>query len=113
MSDVNSFITKLLKQVPSFQSVYDEHLEFYGELLPHVLLGELADYLSDAYRNGHFPTARDIVAIINHAVAFSGKELQGILRVSFLIHLPELYGYYEYFSLALNDQALRLIEQEN
>ncbi len=36
----NDVVAELLNIFPSYQSAYKEHIEYNGELLPHVFFGE-------------------------------------------------------------------------
>lgn len=38
---MNNFIPTLLKRVPELESIFAEHLKDNGEVLPHVLLGQI------------------------------------------------------------------------
>jgi len=44
------FVPELLERVPEFEPIYREHMIYFDELLPHVLLGDFTRFLFDAYR---------------------------------------------------------------
>lgn len=106
-----NWVANLLDQVPEFQQNYAEHIRRYGELLSDVLVGELSDFASEAYVKADMSTAKRIIDFVNAAALSQDDELQGMIQVSFLMHLPRLTGY-EAMRALLNEQALAMLEAE-
>jgi len=92
----DSFVPTLLAEVPGFQVIYDEHLQAYDEVLPHVLVGDLTRYVVASYRQMRTDasgTARQVadrsLALLEQAMQSSDARLQELVSVSFLENLHQ------------------------
>jgi hypothetical protein len=87
--DFTNFSETLRVQVPGFDRVFREHIQDYDEVLPHVLVAELARFLSaDVQKSGSLsaalPPAMDI---LERGMASNDPKLQELVAVSFLENL--------------------------
>ena len=96
MTDAYSrFPARLRAAVPSFAELFDEHLAANGEVLPHVLLGELVRHLSsEAVQHGSTSLAlRQAIELLDVTINDPDPRLQELVVVSFLENLdPDLRG---------------------
>lgn len=92
----DTFFEFLLGKVPEFRSIYKEHVDYFGELLPHVLMGDFTRFLLDAYRKSVSGLAdeekwHEIVdrslTLLEEAISSSDNELQSLVAYSFLENL--------------------------
>lgn len=99
----SELITMLAERVPALKEMYDEHLEFYEELLPSVYFGELVpwvvgDYLASTKDTAHTGSWREVLSILEREY-HSGLEVEQLIDTSFLETLPypgeEGYGLVE------------------
>jgi hypothetical protein len=90
--DFNQFVEKLRTGVRGFGRVYDQHVSYYQEVLPHVLLGDLVRYLkSIAGSQGPERVALDeAMGLLECGMGSTDAKLQELVAVSFLARLdPE------------------------
>lgn len=110
-----NFFEHFLRAVPSFVPVYEEHMQDNGELLHHVLMGDVARYVGQLYREGYErgnkqkkAVLRDILDILNEAMSSDDEKLQELISVSFLENLgrvdEEYEGLRELFGQALLEE---------
>lgn len=100
--DFVSFPELLRISVPGFDSVYDEHVRDYDEVLPHVLVGDLVRFLLQEVRtHGAGSTAlRAAMDLLEQAMSSDDQRLQELVAVSFLENLdPEDPGFTEISTL--------------
>lgn len=78
-----------LRAVPGFERVYDEHLADYDEVLPHVLLGEYARFLSrEAELCGAVAASvEEGMLLLEHAMGSRDPRVRELVAVSFLENL--------------------------
>ncbi|MDC0358635.1 hypothetical protein OAO01_07450 [Oligoflexia bacterium] len=96
MSDsTKTFVLDLIKLVDDLQRLYEEHIESYDELLPHVFFGDLTRYvvssfesiIGDQYNGQEWKDLDNILKHIENGVSGDDKEIQGLIVVSFLENL--------------------------
>ena len=90
--DFDHFVEKLRTDVRGFGRIYDQHVSYYQQVLPHVLLGDLARYLkSVAKSNGPERVALDeAMGLLECGMSSADTKLQELVAVSFLARLdPE------------------------
>lgn len=46
-----TFLRELIRCLPVLESVLDEHLSDFGEILPHILMSDIARWSVDAFQN--------------------------------------------------------------
>lgn len=91
----DNFIAVLLKTVPAIKTMYEKHLKLYGNVLPHVLMGDITRFtvnLCNKSRqhgkdSGLLRTLSKILKIFEDAIVSSDSKLQELISVSFLENL--------------------------
>jgi hypothetical protein len=87
-----SFSDQLRVAVPGFAGIFDEHVADNGEVLPHVLLGDLVRFLSNEIQVHGVETGavQQAMALLECGMASDDARLQELVAVSFLENLePE------------------------
>ena len=77
----SDFITALVAAEPALASVLDAHLATYDELLPHLFMGDVTQWLT-----AHGPQPR-VLGILDEAVESGSADVRGLVYMSFLEHL--------------------------
>lgn len=86
-----AFVGALAHRFPALLSVLEEHLEEQrGEVLPHVLMGEVTRWLVAQFigAGGSDVAIRDVLGFMEQAFNSGGEQVQELLAVSFLENLP-------------------------
>ena len=89
-----AFVRSLVERFPTLSSMFDEHVKDNGEILPHIFFGDLTRYVVSLLLSGAGVARRreleDILRTLEKAYASVGDEdeLQELISVSFLEHLP-------------------------
>jgi hypothetical protein len=101
LSYINIF-DAIVAEVPGFRAEYEEHLADYGEILPHLLMGDLTRFTIRRYREmklTNLAEAREDVRLtlqlLERAMQIGDERLQELISVSFLENLhqaEEAYG---------------------
>ena len=90
------FVRSLVRRFPDLEPLLEEHVaDNFGELLPHVFFGDLTRWVLSLLE----PTAgperfergsqlRGILSALEMAYASGDDELEELISVSFLEHLP-------------------------
>ncbi len=91
MADLNfdHFVEKLRTDVRGFGRIYDQHVSYYQQVLPHVLLGDLVRYLKSVARSqGPEHVAVDeAMGLLECGMGSTDTKLQELVAVSFLARL--------------------------
>jgi hypothetical protein len=91
-SSTHALVDRLTGTFPQLLRLREEHLEAFGELLPHVLFGELTAWLVDEYaaapQAGPEAAWRRILADLERAYEAGDVDTRELLYVSFLENLP-------------------------
>src|SRR4051812_28243152 len=105
MADSGSFTytgfpRELVRVIPEFQPLYNEHVAYYDEVLPHVLMGSFTRFFKDALerswvQNPNGLKWRGVVTrsldLLESALASPDDKLQNLIAVSFVENLlPEI-----------------------
>lgn len=117
MEELNySSFAARLRSLPGFDRVYDEHIAWNDELLPHVLLGDLCRFLSDevAARGPDSEALKETVSLMENAMGSPDPLLQELVAVSFVENMdpndPSFTTIRALFGPHLEQQYLRLRE---
>jgi hypothetical protein len=90
--DFDHFVEKLRTDVRGFGRIYDQHVSYYRQALPHVLLGDLVRYLKAvAKTEGPERVAIDeAMGLLECGMGSADTKLQELVGVSFLARIdPE------------------------
>ncbi|MGH3490301.1 MAG: DUF7674 family protein [Actinopolymorphaceae bacterium] len=84
-------VQRLVAAEPALADDLNEHLETYGELLPHVFMGELIDRLVEWTGTGQEPAVARVSKVLAALEDEYGKdfEVDELIAASFLEDLPE------------------------
>lgn len=100
MSEVTiDFIERLVDRFPALKPIFDEHIsDNFGEVLPHLFLGDLTRYVVARFVEGEGESPRqsneaeqDVRRLLNEleqVYADGDGEIQELMSVSFLENLP-------------------------
>lgn len=86
------WIEYLVRAAPGLESVYDEHIADFDELLPHVFLGAVARYVANGFTSGdqdplhrsHRIDAEKVLRVLEESVATRDPAVLELVSVSFL-----------------------------
>jgi len=88
----SDFIKSLLQLVPELHKLYDEHIVDYGELLPHVFLGDVTRFFVQEIRKGAMdkdgPAGR-ILDFIEDDLKKDEIEIQELISFSFVENIAK------------------------
>jgi len=91
-SSTHALTDRLTETFPQLRPLREEHLEAFGELLPHVLFGELTAWLVGEYvaapQAGPEAAWRRILAELERSYETGDVDTRELLYVSFLENLP-------------------------
>jgi hypothetical protein len=91
---------RIVQVAPSFASVAAEHFHNNGELLPHLLMGDLVRFVGEHIGRAPHQAQPEVLAVLElleTEVAGGNAETQNLIGVSFLEHLeaePFFHGLY-------------------
>ena len=85
-----AFIDRLIGAVPQLQPLREKHVEGnFGELLPHVLMGEITAEAVELYVRGDQGTVRRLLDFLEtEAEAGHEGDVDELIAVSFVENLP-------------------------
>jgi len=108
LKSINAFVLGLIKIVANLRYIYDEHIEDYDELLPHVFFGDLTRYVVELYKSilkdtsdkGKWDELEKILTYLENGMSGKDEKVQELIAVSFLENLD------------LTDSSLRTFEEK-
>ncbi|MFB4278068.1 MULTISPECIES: DUF7674 family protein [unclassified Nonomuraea] len=74
----------LVGQVPEFDPLLREHLDSNGEVLQHVLFGDLTRFVLEAHRQGREELVERCLAFLSVALHASDVRVGELVAVSFV-----------------------------
>jgi len=85
----DNFVTRLCSGIDGFQELRDSHFSDNGEVLPHVLLGDLSRFLSNEARvkGEKSESLQQAMRFLEAGLRSSDPRLQDRVVVSFLENL--------------------------
>ncbi|AEH46533.1 DUF7674 family protein [Parageobacillus thermoglucosidasius] len=87
---VDVFTKKFLELFPEYQASYIEHIEFNGELLPHVFFGEtLNEDLPALINSGKEEKLRSIFDFIEFMLKKGDTDVQEVITLTILARLGD------------------------
>jgi hypothetical protein len=70
--------------VPATRPILDDHLNYFDELLPHVLMADLTRWFVGAVAAGDHQAVGDFVAAVEALYASTDAEVRNVAEVSFM-----------------------------
>lgn len=74
----------LRSEVPEIAPVIDEHTDFYGEVLLHVLFGDVSRFVEEAYADGRSDVEHRCLDLFDRALREGDAEVENVISVSFV-----------------------------
>lgn len=105
-----SVVPALIAAAPELQPVLDEHLEdMSGELLPHLLFGDLTRYVTAAHGQGSGERVNRILQFLEDAIQNGDQYVKDLVAVSFIENIgvwePEMASLVAALPPALRQEA--------
>ena len=73
------------------QTIFDEHISDYDDLLPHVFVGDLTRHIGKlAVEPEGVETAAKIIQLLEGGIREGSAEVQELIGVSFVENVPKL-----------------------
>ena len=95
MTKAEKVIDELLAYAPKLRPVYQEHLADHGELLPHVLFGDLTRFVAKlCMTDPSSPELKSILDVLENGMARGDEYTQELISVSFLENLDQEADYF-------------------
>ena len=95
MTATKDFMVHLLAEVPELAEIYREHETAYDQLLPHVLMGDLARLALELSARSQSPQAHTgstltkLLDILDFGMRSTAAPVRELIAVSFLENLDE------------------------
>lgn len=91
-----AFVNVLVKRFPALVGLFQEHInDNFGKILPHVFFGDFARYVISLCFTAHtsgklteLQQLQDILDFLEKSYESGDAEVQELIAVSFLEHLP-------------------------
>ncbi|HEY0152060.1 MAG TPA: hypothetical protein VGB92_08690 [Longimicrobium sp.] len=87
MRRVADLFDELARVTPVLSAARTEHLSDHGELLPHVLMGDIRRLLAQAAEGASEATLRSPLNLLDCFMTEGDEEVQNVIAVSFLEYL--------------------------
>jgi hypothetical protein len=119
MYSINDIDSYLIREVPEFSEIYNEHSDCFGKILHHVLFGDLTRFLIENFRhakeenkpNDLFLRIMDFVETI---YADGDEGVRQLVEASFLENLHQAGDDYERIKEYLGEKtATKLLAMES
>ena len=94
----NTIGDNLITVIPEFTDIYNEHVKYYEEVIPHLLFGEFTRFFIDIYRRSKNDSAQNDVVdrcVDFIEVCFHSKD-QNVVELAHVSFLENLFGEPEY-----------------
>jgi hypothetical protein len=90
----DTFADQFRALVPGFDRIYDQHLADYAQVLPHVLFGDLARFLSSevALQGAGSMALKQAMLLLEAGMGSQDPRVQELVAVSFLENLDPRDG---------------------
>ena len=98
----------LVEAVPEFKPILDKHIEEYGELLPHVLFGELTLWTIELFKRwqqtgkeSDYEIFSRVIQFIQRCINSEDQRVNELALFSFLENLWQSEEHYQSIRLCL------------
>lgn len=107
------FIEYLIVEHLELKPIYDAHVEYYEEVLPHVLFGEFTSYVillaADMDRNNIFLTG--FLSSMEKGISSGEADVVNLIMVSFVENLMGEYEVIDQLAGICSPELLRTIKE--
>ena len=84
----DALVRSVEEQVPATAPLVADHIDFYEELLPHVLFGDITRWAQDeARRDPASPALARLLELLEAAYVEGDNDVRNVLTVSFVENL--------------------------
>jgi hypothetical protein len=107
-------VPELVEKVPELRELYQDHLESYDEILPHVFLGDVAMLVSEKVpdkKTKSQKTVKEILAFLEEQMSSGDPRVPELVAVSFLEVLDPQEDYYQPLKKLLGKKMLATLNQ--
>lgn len=118
MSTNYDFIDALRRRVPEIEPLYREHLHDNDELLPHVLMSDIARFAEEIHArsaNGS-PRATEVLSrllgVLEEGMHAEGGNAKELIAVSFVENLNRDYPHFADLKSRFGEGLLRAAEEQ-
>jgi len=80
----SEFATDIIQTLPETQRIVDEHIQFYEELLLHVLVADLLRYAIALFEGGDTENLHCLLAVMDRAMREGDPDVENAVAVSFV-----------------------------
>jgi hypothetical protein len=80
-------VAVILEALPEFRPTHDEHISDFDELLPHLLMSDLARFTVAADRSGDLTLVDRALAVVEQIYVNGDDRVENVVAVSFVEHL--------------------------
>ncbi len=82
---------ELADKIPALKPVFDDHLDYYEELLPHVFFGDVTRFSEDCFKSGgDIEALQQLLDILDANLADGHVDVQNLIAASFIEHHPNM-----------------------
>jgi hypothetical protein len=84
-----ALVERVARNIPPFKNIFEDHVKFYEELLPHILFGEITPVAIDfeSGSNQEKEYLRTFLDILEEELLFDDQESRDVIALSFLENL--------------------------
>jgi hypothetical protein len=82
--EAETLIADLVSAAPSLGPLVDEHMQTHGELLPHVLFGDLTRFIVAAATKGDASTVKPVLDLLERGLTAGDPVVVNLIQVSFV-----------------------------
>jgi hypothetical protein len=93
MTESGRFVQTVLDRVPLLHPIYQEHVRYYDELIPHVFMGDISRVAGDLHAralggdNAADEALSELLTALESGMASPESSVQEMITVSFLENL--------------------------
>ncbi len=89
-SSTQEFVKNMVHHVPCLRPQYEEHVEYYGELLPHLFLYAVLEYVAANTSSLHATNEVALLLdVVERGLVAGDPDVIGLIDVSFA---EDMYG---------------------
>lgn len=82
------WLTLLMGSAPEIIAIRDAHVGYYDEVIPHVLMGEIAQWVQRMWVEGQTDVVRRVIDSLESGYESLSDRERNVVDVSFVENLP-------------------------
>ncbi|RFA12254.1 hypothetical protein B7R22_16635 [Subtercola boreus] len=87
-----NFVDQLVEAVPESESTVVEHLDYFDELLLHLLMADLLRFATASFANGRTDISDRLLRFVDASLTGGDEYIQNAVKVSFVEHFSAWPG---------------------